>query len=155
MGWHFKTRTGKEATKPEIRKSPKSKLFWEKQSYIFRPSRGWRTWKRSRLTTTESTQYNHLPSRWVWSRIWLFNLVPTCLQGISNLEEISLRWNPIQTIAGFAFAGCQYPHAFCSCSKVFHLVLLFNSRQLCSLFLSMTILYSRNEKCVPDLPWVQ
>ena len=27
------------------------------------------------------------------------------IQGISNLEEISLRWNPIQTIAGFAFAG--------------------------------------------------
>ena len=30
------------------------------------------------------------------------------MQGISNLEEISLRWNPIQTIAGFAFAGQSY-----------------------------------------------
>ena len=28
-------------------------------------------------------------------------------QGLNNIDEISLRWNPIETIAGFAFAGIR------------------------------------------------
>jgi hypothetical protein len=31
----------------------------------------------------------------------------TQMQGVSNVEEISLRWNPIETISGFAFAGMR------------------------------------------------
>ena len=124
------------------------------------------------------------------------------MQGISNLEEISLRWNPIQTIAGFAFAGQSYLSTFYICigvgigksidlyiyqyqqsvildklaiwicefmnrgtamlSKLYILIKMFlwfkeyvDLNQNTGSPFTTAFSFSRDEKCVPDLPWIQ